>query len=222
MQTNALVNHGGFPFRTAIHWSPTSLCIPAVRHMLCSTAVYLGMHILTFKCIVHLSLTTCCFKGWFSKVHPEPYMQWLYWQHCGGITGVCIITVCLQVSHWMKQPSIGLVRIHFSHALVFLYPWFVVVAQKRQMVLKRSGKSWGICSSNIPSFCWKHPGVLISSDGSSRTLNLLTENYTNTVTQVMGRIAYVTSLLCTRNVVTYAHHLNNMFVTLFRRAAVML
>jgi hypothetical protein len=65
--------------------------------------------------------------------------------------------------------------------------------------------------SNNPSFRLKHPGVLDGSDGSDRTLYPLTENYTLP-------IAYSPPLLCAG----YTHHQNDMCVTLFTGAAVML
>jgi len=107
----------------------------------------------------------------------------------------------------------------------------------------------GICTiSNNPSFRLKHPGVPDGSDGSGRTLYPLTENQTRSVAQATGRIAYLPCggyytmaltlatcrvvyytrrsgvrllLLYVRNVVTYAHHQNDTYVTLFTGVAVM-
>ena len=45
--------------------------------------------------------------------------------------------------------------------------------------------------SNNSAFRQRHPGVLEGSDGSDRTLNPQTENYTLPVTQGTGRIAYL-------------------------------
>ena len=67
------------------------------------------------------------------------------------------------------------------------------------------------CVSNNPSFQLKHPGVQDGSDGSDGTSYPLTENYTHP-------IAYSPPLLCA----WYKHHRNDMCVTLFAGAAVML
>jgi len=69
--------------------------------------------------------------------------------------------------------------------------------------------------SNNTSFQQKHTRVPDGCDGSNGTLYLLTENYSHTVTQAMGRIAYLPPLLCTWNLVTYMHLQNNTCVTLF-------
>jgi hypothetical protein len=105
-----------------------------------------------------------------------------------------------------------------------------------------------IIISNIPSFRLKHPGVPDGSDGSGRTLYPLTENQTRPVAQATGRVAYLAGggyytmplilamrwvvyyarrsgvripLLWVRNVVTYMHHRNDRYVTLFAEVAVM-
>jgi hypothetical protein len=102
--------------------------------------------------------------------------------------------------------------------------------------------------SNNSSFRLKHPGVQDGSDGSGGTSYPLTENQTRPVAQVTGRVGYLpcggyytmhlilaTSrvvfyagrsgvrlpLLCVQNVVTYTHHQNDTYVTLFAGVAVM-
>jgi len=102
--------------------------------------------------------------------------------------------------------------------------------------------------SNNPSFRLKHPGVPDCSDGSGGTSYPLTENRTPPVSQTTGRVAYIPCssnytrpripamrrvvyyarrssvrfpLLCVRNLVTYTHHQNHMYVTLFAGVAVM-
>jgi hypothetical protein len=106
----------------------------------------------------------------------------------------------------------------------------------------------GCCISNNPSFGLKHPGVPDGSDGSGGTSYNLTENQTRPVAQATGRVAYLPCggyytmplilatrrvvyyarrsgvrlpLLCVRNVVTYTHHQNDTYVTLFAGVAVM-
>ena len=102
--------------------------------------------------------------------------------------------------------------------------------------------------SNNSSFRLKHPGVPDGSDGSDGTSYPLTENETRAVAQATGRVAYLPCggyltmppilatrrvvyysrrsgvrlpLLCVRNVVTYTHHQNDTYVTLFAGVAVM-
>jgi len=102
--------------------------------------------------------------------------------------------------------------------------------------------------SNNPGLRLKHPGVPDGSDGSGRTSYPLMENQTPPVAQAMGRVAYIPCggyytmplilptrcvvyyahrssvrlpLLCVRNVVTYMHHQNDTYVTLFPGVAVM-
>jgi hypothetical protein len=102
--------------------------------------------------------------------------------------------------------------------------------------------------SNNSSFRLKHPGVPDSSDGSGGTSYPLTENQMRPVAQATGRVAYLfcgayytmplilatrrvvyyarrsgvrLPLLCVWNVVTYTHHQNDTYVTLFARVAVM-
>jgi hypothetical protein len=48
------------------------------------------------------------------------------------------------------------------------------------------------------------------------------ENFTLPITHAMGRIAYVSPLLSTLNLVTFTYHQNDMFVTLVAGAAVKL
>jgi len=75
---------------------------------------------------------------------------------------------------------------------------------------------------NNPGFRLKHPGVRNCSDGSDRTSFCGTENWMILVAHMTGRIAHLPPLLCARNAVTYTHHLNDMYVTLFAGVSVML
>ena len=102
--------------------------------------------------------------------------------------------------------------------------------------------------SNNSGFRLKHPGVPDGSDGSGGTSYPLTENQTRPVAQATGRVAYLPCggndimprilatcrvvyyaprsgvrlpLICVRNVVTYTHHQNDTYVTLFAGVAVM-
>ena len=103
-------------------------------------------------------------------------------------------------------------------------------------------------TSNNPRFCLKHPGVPDGFDVSGATSYPVTENQTGPVAQATGRVAYLPCggiytmplilamhrivyyarhsgisllLLCIRNVVTYTHHQNDTYVTLFAGVAVM-
>jgi hypothetical protein len=53
-------------------------------------------------------------------------------------------------------------------------------------------------SSNNHSFHLKHPGVSDSSDGSDRISYSVTENYTLSVTESTGHVAYIPPILCTQ------------------------
>ena len=75
-----------------------------------------------------------------------------------------------------------------------------------------------ISSNSI--FHQKHPGVLNHSDSFDRIWYPLTENHTLSVAQATGRVEYLPPLLCARNVMTYTHHRNDMCVTLFAGAPV--
>jgi len=105
---------------------------------------------------------------------------------------------------------------------------------------------WRVSISNNPSFRLKHPGVPDGSDGSGRTSFPLAENQTRPVAQATGLVPYLPCggyytmalilatrrvvyyahrsgvrlpLLCVRNVVTYTHHRNDTYVTLFAGVA---
>jgi hypothetical protein len=102
--------------------------------------------------------------------------------------------------------------------------------------------------SNNTSFRLTHPGVQDGSDGSCGTSYPLPENQTRPVAQVTGRVAYLPCggyytmplivatrrvlyyarrsgvrlhLRCVRNVVTYMHHQNDTYVTLFAGVTLM-
>jgi len=102
--------------------------------------------------------------------------------------------------------------------------------------------------NNNPSFRLKHPGVPDGSDGSGGTSYPLTANQTRPVACAIGHIAFILCggyhtmplilamrrivyfarrsgvrlpLLCVWNVVTYTHHQNDTYVTLFAGVAVM-
>jgi len=92
---------------------------------------------------------------------------------------------------------------------------------------------WGMCSSkfkenvslrssnsNDSCFRQNHLAVLVGSDGSHRTSYPLPVNSMLWVTQVTNSIAYVPPELCARNVVTLTHRQNDMCVSLFAEAAV--
>jgi hypothetical protein len=116
----------------------------------------------------------------------------------------------------------------------------------RHLIYSNNGE---VNVSNNPSFRLKHPGVPDNSDGSSGTSYPLTENQTRPVAPAIGRVAYLPCggyysmplilvtrwvvyyarrsgirlpLLYLRNVLTYTHHQNDNYVTLFTGVAVML
>jgi hypothetical protein len=73
-------------------------------------------------------------------------------------------------------------------------------------------------SSNNSSFRLKHPGVPDGSDGSDGNSYPLPDNYMLPVAKATGRIPNLPPL----HSAGYTHHQNNMFVTLFAGAAVIL
>jgi hypothetical protein len=102
--------------------------------------------------------------------------------------------------------------------------------------------------SNNSSFRLKHLGVPDGSDGSGGTSYPLTENQRRPVDRATGRVAYLPCggyftmplilvtrrvvyyarrsgvrlpLICVWNEVTYTHHQNDTYVTLFAEVAVM-
>jgi hypothetical protein len=72
--------------------------------------------------------------------------------------------------------------------------------------------------SNHSSFQLKNVGVPDGSDCSDGTFYALMGNYMRPVSQPLGRVAYLPSLLCA----WYKNHQNNTCVTLFAGTAVML
>jgi len=116
------------------------------------------------------------------------------------------------------------------------------------IITNRTRGSPTLYISNNSSFRLKHTGVPDGSDGSGGILYPLTENQTRPVAWATGRVAYLPCggyytmplilatgrvvyytrhsgvrlpLLCVRNVVTYTHHQNDTYVTLFAGVAVM-
>jgi hypothetical protein len=75
--------------------------------------------------------------------------------------------------------------------------------------------------NNNPSLHLKHLGVPDGADGSDGTSYPLTENYTLPIAHTMGPVTYLSPLLCARIVVTYTHHEDNTYVTLFAGVTVM-
>jgi len=123
-------------------------------------------------------------------------------------------------------------------------PKLIEVQQSSNMICK--GRLINI--SNNSSFRLKHPGVPDGSDSSHGTSYPLTENRTRPFAQATGRVAYLPCsgyytmppilatrrvvyysrrsgvrlpLLCVQNMVTYRHHPNDTYVTLFAGVAVM-
>jgi len=113
---------------------------------------------------------------------------------------------------------------------------------------RHSDRDWPQYISNNPSFRLKHPGVPDGSDGSGGTSYPLTENQTRPVAPATDRVPHLPCggyytmplihatrrivyyarrsgvrlpLLCVQNVVTYRHHRNHTYVTLFAGVAVM-
>jgi len=73
---------------------------------------------------LHAACYFCCFRsyGQFLNVHPGSYFWWLRWQHCVGLTGVCVLVVSQGMMYWMKCPLISLLRILRHCPEVVVYP----------------------------------------------------------------------------------------------------
>ena len=134
------------------------------------TAVYLDTDILTSDCVLLLMRAAsyaCCFlcvlllmlaaSGYiwpFRTVRAGSYFWLLHLQHCGGLSGVCIVVVSQRVAYWMKCLSFCSIPIHLYLAVLFVEPWFVGAEVKRKMITKRSEKSWAICSQPQVQMEW--------------------------------------------------------------------
>jgi len=76
--------------------------------------------------------------------------------------------------------------------------------------------------SNNPGFRQEHTGVPHGSDSYDRISYMLREKYMLSIPHASGWIGKLHSSLCVQNMVMYTHHLNNMCVTLFTGASVIL
>jgi len=78
---------------------------------------------------LHAASYSCCLQsyGQFLNVHPGSHFWWLHWQHCGGLTGVCDIALCLNVTHFTKRMPIGLIWIRSDLAEVVVSQCFLGV-----------------------------------------------------------------------------------------------
>jgi hypothetical protein len=52
---------------------------------------------------LHATSDSCCFQFYrqFLNVCPGSYLWWPHWQRCGGLTGVCVLSVCRRVTYWV-------------------------------------------------------------------------------------------------------------------------
>jgi len=50
---------------------------------------------------LHAATNSCCFQsyGRLLNLHPGSSFWWLHWQHCGGLTGFCVLAVCWYVTY---------------------------------------------------------------------------------------------------------------------------
>ena len=115
---------------------------------------------------------------------------------------------------YSRRPEINLYQSSLPAVFAATPALYTIVGSPLESLLESLLES----ISNNASFRLKHPGVPDGSDGSDGTLYRLTENYTLPVTQATCRVAYLPPLLCA----SYTHHQNDMCVTLFAGAAVML
>ena len=92
-----------------------------IRLFDCSSTWYGNIHIK-----LHAASYSCCFWShrWFLNVHPGSYVCWLYWQHRGVMTGVCVPAVCRCVMYPTRCPSFGSSLIWSPLDELYVYPWF--------------------------------------------------------------------------------------------------
>ena len=72
----------------------------------------------------HAALYPCCVRfhrHWLND-SPGLHFRRLDWQYCGGLTGVGVAAVSLQVVHWTKRLSDGLIQIRSHHAVLCVEP----------------------------------------------------------------------------------------------------
>ena len=138
VQTNTFVAHGCFLLRAEKNWSRSSLNLATVHY---TVSWQLLTTIWNTHIEFHIASNCCCFQseGWHFNVHPASYYQWLHWQWHDGLTDICVVAVCQWVTHWMKFPPIGLIKIRSHLAGSFQLPLFIGVKYARMMITKEVG-----------------------------------------------------------------------------------
>jgi len=96
--------------------------------------------------LLHAAFNSCrlMFYVWCLHVHSGSCWLWLHWQHCSGLSHVCIVTVSQEEADRMMHLSFDWIWICSHFAEVIVESWFTVVDQEKKMISKKCGKSWGI------------------------------------------------------------------------------
>jgi hypothetical protein len=102
VQTNTLVDHGGYLLQAEMNGARSSLRIPAV----CYTISWLSVTVIWYECTyiqLHVVAYSCCFQFYdrFLIVHPWSYFWWPYWQYCCELTRVCFLAMCRRMTYWV-------------------------------------------------------------------------------------------------------------------------
>jgi hypothetical protein len=148
--------------------------------------------------------------------------------------------------HWTREGDEGESVINLPLENRQITNWSILANDDHATGSDDEDIEWDICNNS--SFGLKHPRVPDGFDRSGGTSYPVTEDRTRPVPQVTGGVAYLPCggyytmalilarrrvvyyacrsgvrlpVLCVRNVVTYTHHQNNTYVTVFAGVAVM-
>jgi len=96
----------------------------------------------------HAAPYSCWYRsyGLFWILLAGSYAKWLHWQHYGGLTGIWVVATCHGVTYLLIRPLVCSILIQAPLAEAVTYPSVSGVEYEGKMILKGSGKSWGIYS----------------------------------------------------------------------------
>jgi len=142
VQTNALVNNGGFPLRAAINWSRRSLGTPAGCYIICwrpCTSIQLHLHPITscFLFLLHLVLGTIvnCESRVILSGAAFAALRWTKWcLHCGWVSAGGVLD---------EVPVVLLNSVSLLPCRDLCGAMICGSGIEEMMITKQSGKSWG-------------------------------------------------------------------------------
>ena len=145
LRTNDFLDHGDFPLRVARNWSRSSLRTPAVYYTI-------NRRLFTTICL-YLHPTACCCLILRLPVL-RTIVKWVSWviflvaaSAASRWTSWCLHCCCMPMSDVFDvSPANRLISIRLLLAGVVVFPWYVGVELERRMIMKKSGKSWGLYS----------------------------------------------------------------------------